>query len=352
MRVLAAVVLAGCSFHTNAATTTGDAAPDTSLAIDARSDAPPDATVTIDDAPPDALVLPADWWNPAWHSRIKLTVTNNAATGMARGYQVGLQLDLDAAPCTGSRDAVRIVYGMTEVSRVIDEVGGDEWTWFPLQAAIASAASDDYWLYCGNAAPMPAPSDPTMVFDFFDGFDGAALGAAWVSQNTVTVSGGSVTIASNGTGGGAIHSTATYGANTAIDFLATASTGAASDPYWWGGYETNFAVTQPWDVWYSDGSAANKVHPSEYDSNRQWNGTAVGLDTAPHIYGVEHYGTSGAYRMADAIVDSHTFTGTVGALNIRLHNYNSGGSISFDWARVRKAVSPAPSVATGTVETF
>lgn len=350
MRVLAAVVLAGCSFHTNAvAPATGDGAIDVPRTIDARMiDAPGDAAVTPPDAPPDARTLPADWWNPAWHSRMKITVTDAATTAMAQGYQVGLQLDLDAAPCTGSRDAVRIVFGMTEVPRVIDEVGGAEWTWFPLQAAIAPSASSDYWLYCGNASPAAAPSDPTQVFDFFDDFSGTALGAAWASQGTVTVASGSVTIAAGNSG---IHSTATYGANTAIDFMATASSGAASNPYWWGGYQTAFTLTQPWHIWYGYGGA-NLLQPSEYDSNRYWLGTNVGVDTAPHIYGVEHYGASGAYRIADVIAENHAFTATVGALNLRLHNYQSGGSVSFDWARVRKAVSPAPTVAVGTVETY
>ena len=351
MRVIAAVVLAGCSFHTNAAgPASSDGAPDVPRVIDARViDAPADAAVTTPDAPPDAPGLPADWWNAAWHSRMKITVTNTSATAMAQGYQVGLQLDLDAAPCAGSRDAVRIVYGTTELTRVIDEVGGAEWTWFPLQAAVASGTSTSaYWLYCGNAAPTTAPSDPTQVFDFFDDFNGTTLGAAWASQGTVTVAGGSVTIA-NGSSG--IHSMATYGANTAIDFMATQSAAAAGNPYWWGGYQTTFTTTQPWHIWHAV-TNVNSIHPSEYDSNALWNGTSVALDTAPHLLGVEHYGTSGAYRMADVIAQTRTYTAAIGALNLRLHNYASGGSVSFDWARVRKAVSPAPTVAVGSVETY
>jgi hypothetical protein len=345
MRVLAAVVLAGCSFHTNAASpATSDGATDGALAGDALGD----AAITTADAPADTSGGPTDWWNPAWHSRRKLTITNNAATAMAQGYQVGLQLDLDAAPCAGSRDAVRIVHGTTELPRVIDEVGGAEWTWFPLSAALAAGSSTDaYWLYCGNDAPAAAPADPTQVFDFFDGFDGGALSTAWASQGTVTVGGGAVTIAAGNSG---IHSTATYGANTAIDFVATASAAAASNPYWWGGYQSMFTTTQPWHIWHAV-TTASSIHPSEYDSNSLWNGTSVALDTAPHLYGVEHYGTTGAYRLADVIAEGRTYSAAIGALNLRLHNYQSGGSVSFDWARVRKAVSPAPSVAVGSVET-
>ena len=350
MRVLAAVVLAGCSFHTNAGSSTSDGAPDVPATGDARVDAPVDATATVPDAPPDAAVThPADWWNAAWGSRMPLTITNNATTSMEQGYQVGLQLDLDAAPCAGSRDAVRVVYGMTELPRVIDEVGGAEWTWFPLQAALAGGTSTSaYWLYCGNATPGAAPADPATVFDFFDDFSGTTLGAAWASQGTVTVAGGSVTI---GTSNSGIHSTATYGANTAIDFMASASSAAASNPYWWGGYQTTFTLSQPWVIWHAV-SGANQIHPSEYDSAATWNGASIALDTAPHLYGVEHYGTTGAYRVADVIAQTRTYAATIGALNLRLHNYQSGGAVSFDWARVRKAVSPAPSVAVGSVQSY
>ena len=59
-----------------------------------------------------------------------------------------------------------------------------------------------------------------------------------------------------------------------------------------------------------------------------------------------------AWRYADAITQSHTYTAAVGALNLRLHNYQSGGPVSFDWARVRKAVSPAPAITVGSVESY
>ena len=348
MRLLAALVLVGCSFQPRAA-----APADTAGGADASiaTDGPLDAEVATIDAPPDGTIVthPPGWWDAAWGSRMQLTITNNAATAMAQGYQVGLQLDLDAAPCAGSRDAIRIVYNnTTDLARVIDEVGTAEWTWFPLQAAIAPGSSSTaYWLYCGNGSPTAASKDPQDVFDFWDDFNGAALSSAWASQGSVTVAGGSVTIGMSNAG---IHSTATYGANTAIDFMASASTAAAQNPYWWGGYQTNFSISQPWIIWHS--LAAATLHPSVYSASETWNGTNIALDTSPHLYGVETYGTAGAWRYADAITQSHTYAAAIGALNLRLHNYQSGGPVSFDWARVRKAVSPAPAVTVGSVETY
>jgi len=351
MRVIAAVVLAGCAFEPRAAQFAGADAAGGGEGGPIVVDAPPDAAIAAPDAPPDGAVVthPANWWNAAWGARMQLTITNASTATMAQGYQVGLQLDLDAAPCAGSRDSVRIVYNnTTDLPRVIDEVGGAEWTWFPLQAAIAgSGSSTSYWLYCGNASPTAASKDPATVFDFWDDFSGTTLGAAWASQNTVSVANGSVTV---GNGNSGIHSTATYGANTAIDFMASASAAAVANPYWWGGYQTDFSTSQPWIIWHS--LAASTLHPSVYSPAENWNGNNIALDTAPHLYGVESYGTSGAWRFADVIGQTHTYATAMSALNIRLHNYQSGGSVSFDWARVRKAVSPPPTVAVGSVETY
>ena len=310
---------------------------------DARPDAPPDAFVFLD-----APAHPPNWWNPAWGSRMRLTISTTPA--LVAGYQVGLAFDLDAAPCGGNRDQVRIVYNnTTDVARVIDEVGTNEWTWFPLQAAIAAGATDNnYWLYCNNPSPTLAPKDPASVFDAWDDFNGGALASTWASAGTVTVSNGAVTLGGNG----AIHSNATYGANTALDAMATAAASSVSNPQWWLGYETTFNVSAPWIVWYAH--MANQIQPSVNETGTQHNDTAAALDTNPHLYGVETYGTSGAFRLADTIVDTHTYTQAIGALNLRLNvlQGNGGGTVSFDWIRVRKAVSPAPTVSVGSVETY
>jgi hypothetical protein len=351
MRLCAAVVLAGCSFQGRAASNpNGDGpvaidarAPDSPIVVDAPPDAPPDAFVFLD-----ARAHPPNWWNAAWGSRMRLTISNTSTAAMATGYQVGLALDLDAAPCTGSRDQVRIVYNnTTDLPRVIDEVGTTEWTWFPLQAQIdAGTTNTSYWLYCENPSPTAASSDPTMVFDVWDDFAGNSLANTWASQGTVAVANGSVTIGANG----GIHSNATYGANTALDVMATATGSSVSNPEWWLGYETNFNITAPWVVWYAHN--ANTIMPSVNEAGTQHNDTAVALDANAHLYGVETYGATSAFRLADAIVDNHTNTSAIGALNLRLHVLQTGGTVSFDWVRVRKAVSPAPGVAVGTVETY
>jgi hypothetical protein len=353
-RAVIGVLLSGCAFHSGAAAVTGggDAPSDTPVAIidGAVVDAPGPADAAAD-ATSDTTTHPPNWWDPAWSSRMQLTIVNGSGAALPIGYQIGFAYNLDVAPCAGNRDAARIVRGSTDVARVVDEVGAPQWTWFPLGAAIpAGATSTEYWLYCGNASPSAAPKDPATVFDFFEDFNGTALPAAWTGQNTVTVGGGSVTI---GAGNSGIHSNATYGAGVAIDYLATSSQAAADNPYWWGGFQANFSTSPPWVIWHAV-SGADQIHPSAYDSAAGWNGTSVVLDTSPHLYGVEHYGDSAAFRVADVIVQTRTYATSLAAtsFNLRLHNYQSGGTVSFDWARVRKAVTPAPAVTVGAVETY
>ena len=132
--------------------------------------------------------------------------------------------------------------------------------------------------------------------------------------------------------------------------LATASGSSITNPQWWLGYETNFNLTAPWIVWYA--SSANAIHPSVNEAGAQHNDPTVPLDASAHLYGVETYGSTGAFRLADAIVQSHTYTDPIGALNLRLHVLQGSGTVSFDWVRVRKAVAPAPTVTVGSVETY
>lgn len=301
------------------------------------------------DAGRDGNGHPANWWNASWGSRMELTISNTSSSTLTPGYQIGFSFDLDAAPCGGNRDQVRIVFNnQTDLSRVIDEdVGTNEWTWFPLQAPISAGASDSsYWLYCGNPTPSLALTDPASVFDVWDDFAGNALANSWVSTGSVSVANSTVTIGPNG----AVHSTAAYDANTATDMMATATGTSVSGPSWSLGYGMSFNASAPWILWYA--SSANALHPSVNETGTQHNDTASALDLNPHIYGVETYGTSGAFRFADTIVDTHTYTSTVGALNVRLDVIQASGTVSLDWVRMRKAVSPAPGVSVGTVETY
>jgi hypothetical protein len=312
--------------------------------------------VVFMDAPPPLDAAPADWWDPTYRWRIPLTITNGSPTAMAKGFQVAVHFDLDAAPCTGSHDGVRVVYNhVLELDRVVDDVGtAAEWTWFPIQAALApSASTTAYTLYCANPAPPPPLGDPTAVFDFFDDFNGTSLSSAWTTKNTVTVAGGVVTVGGGGVTDSGLLTTATFGPNTGVDYLVQVQDPATAD--FWAGFQVGFPDMPPWIQWWSE--TASNIRPDYASTSADQNeflGTNVALDTAMHLYGVEYYGMHSMYRYLDAPVEhhDHATAANPAMLNFRLHNHSSSNPVKYGMARVRKAVDPPPTVVVGTPETY
>jgi hypothetical protein len=340
MRTLVLVALAGCSFRQGVVSGLGSGS---------------DASGSDSG--------PAGWWDPSYAWRVPLTISTTAA--LATGFQVGFPYDLDATPCETSptmRDAVRIVFGTTEQARVIDELGaGDEWLWFPLVAPLAAGSSStgDYWLYCGDSSPPPAPSNPASVFEFYDGFGSGAIDTSvWTVVGSASISNdqlmcGSATGSPAGGENGVVTTTLAFPPSSAVDFIATA-TGAAAD--FWAGFQNGSTDTFPYLEWYASG--VNTIGPDYrvVGDPTGWFGATTALDTAPHLYGVEYYGASAMYRMAD--VESATYTDTnagnmpPATINLRLWNHLAAPAILFQMVRVRQAVNPPPTVTVGAAQRY
>jgi hypothetical protein len=288
----------------------------------------------------------SNWWNTAWSARQQISI--NSPMTLPQGFQIGVRRDLDTEPCSGPRNAVRVVRNhTTELTRVIDELGADEWIWFRLVEPLpASTGPSEYWLYCGNPSAGPAMANPVTVFDLYDDFDGASLSSTWNMQGAVTVGGGAVTVGGNNAG---IHSVTSFGAGTATDFILQPSSGALSDPFYWGGFEVGFMTSPPWVIWH--GRTANMMRQEINRGPGPITQGSRAIDASPHLYGVEHYGSSAGFRYHNDPVGTVPYGATIGqAMNVRLHNYMSGGTVQFHMARVRKAVDPPPTVSLGAVE--
>lgn len=331
MRAWALLVVAACSFrHGETSLGDGSAAP-------------------IPDGPPaDAR---SDWWNSAWQWRIPITITAGAALPMT--YQIPLPYPVGAAPCTANRDDIRIVYGTTELARVIDEVGPPQWTWFRLAAPLAAGATStgEYWLYCGNPSPPAAPADPAQVFDFYDGFD-TAIGTAWNKTNVASVSGGLLVCGgTTTTQDSGVVSKTTYGAKHAVDFVAIASSTTAS--VFWAGFQNGTMDVPPYMHWYAD--TGNEILPDYQGTSAGmfWLGTPVALDLSPHIYSYENYADSSMYRHDDVPYAMHAYDVLPPATeSIRLWDAAGKPTVSYDWVRIRQAIKPNPTVMTGPPEMY
>jgi hypothetical protein len=322
MRAVAWVMVAGCSFRPH----------------HGSSDA--------------AIDAPSDWWDPTWPTRIQLTIANGADAPLAAGFQVGFQLDLEAGPCAGPRDAVRVARGTTEVPRAIDEVGPHaEWLWFRLVADVATM-STEYYLYCGNPMPPPPTGDPKSVFDFYDDFPGTQLAATWQQQGTVTVSGGAVTIGGGFVVDSGIYSNPTFAAHHAVDYVAQVADATAPD--FWAGFQYQFPDQCPWIHWYAH--VANSIQPDYCNgpTAASWYGTEQPLAAEATWFGVENYGDSSMYRIGDVPIDRYTYTAppSPSALNVRLHNYSDTNAVAYHLVRVRQAVKPPPTVTVGAPQPY
>jgi hypothetical protein len=328
VRSLALIVASACTFQANAARDAGSgSAPGSDSA----------------------------WWDTAWTERIPLVITNGSSATLDEGFEVGFAFDVTAAPCasTGStHDDIRIVNGTTDLPRVIDDVGPPVWIWFRLEAALAGGSSvGGYDLYCDNPAAGSASADPATVFDFYDSFD--TLGSAWMQGNNTTAADGVLVCPGDGIVNSGVVSVMTYPANTAVDFVATA---AGANGFWWGGFQNGTSNAQPWVLWYANMDPQHLAASlAAADPAQIQNGSEVPQDTAAHLYGVELYGQVAMYRFGDTPVttiangSSQPLPAT---FSVRL--WNGGGvsnaTIDFDSVRVRHAVSPVPTVETGSAE--
>lgn len=292
-----------------------------------------------------------DWWDSAWRARVGLSIA--PTTALPLGFQIGVPIDLDASPCRGGRDDVRIIIGRTELPHIIDDTStgaGNEIVWFKLAGALSpGSVAADYYLYCDNPTAVKPTTSEADVFDFYDGFDGTSVNSSWkVLFGAPSVESGNLTLAPATTG---IATTAAFAVNTAVDFRAKPSAAAMAMPSFWGGFSSGNSFSLPWIRW-SGGNGANQIHATVADTSVTDSAPRT-LDTNFHVYAVEHAAPRDAtFRVDNVAVDALQYGGSFSmpSLNVALLNYQSGGPIQIDWVRLRKATKPVPAVSLGTPE--
>jgi hypothetical protein len=336
MRLVYALgLVAGCSFPHGVATTSGDDMP----IVDADVDAPPD--------PP-----PSAWWDEAWPLRMPLTIANTSTSTLPAGFQISFRIAIGNTMCA-TRDDMRVVHMHTlEMNRVFDDVGSPAVVWFPLAEPIAAGATSvgDYYLYCGNANAGTPPNNQKMIFDFFDGFGAALDTNVWSIKSGATVSNGRLILGNAmGTDHGIVTKTPSFTAGHAVDFVV--ATSSTMGNYFWGGFESTTNNVPPWLIWWTNGPTIIAPAFQANASSQDWRGTSKNLDTQGHYYSVEYFSSYSIFRYDDAFYEMHTFDAIPpSTFSIRLWNYNSTPTATFDLVRVRQVVDPAPTVTIGDVE--
>lgn len=290
------------------------------------------------------------WWDPSFHSRARIEVSNGAASQLEQGFQVVLPVEsskLDSA--VAPFDAWRIVRWNASTSawsslpRFIDRRGANQWIWFRAPEAIAAGGDDaDTFLYFENQTPSPASSDLS-VFDMFAPFD--ASSSDWAQQGTVNYSNGSVIINGANAGGSIRSANATWGPGNAVDFFMTIVAPVADSSAWLcGGFQrqNDFVDTLPWSLWISRAPA--RIRP-EFYSNAAGNfeGSLIDVDSPNgHFYGIERFSKEQVFLRDFAVVDTLSYATAFDLpMQVRFSAY-AGSRIRIDFARVRKALNPAP----------
>jgi hypothetical protein len=102
MKRLAFCLLAGCASGAPAMVDEDGGAEPAPVVVDAATDrsatAPPTPTPTKDAAEgvPDVAPPPSGWWNPAWHKRARLTITDPELKETLSDFQVAVKLEAPA----------------------------------------------------------------------------------------------------------------------------------------------------------------------------------------------------------------------------------------------------------------
>lgn len=295
-----------------------------------------------------ALGNTGGWWDPAWSHRQTITVASTGTVTPA-GYGIAVTIDHASLVAAGrSRPDgadVRIVYEGGELDRVLGPESGwnqtDTTLWFATKEEMAPDGAATYDLYYGNPDAAEPPADPSAVHLFFDDFDDPSTAeTTWVTQlgNAVSVSGGGLTVGPNT----AITQLGSYAENTIWEVRSRLSVPVANRLTW-------LAAASPEGdgiiSWYSDGG----------DHHAQTNSFLTHFDadspTAFHVYRFARESDFAVHFWQDAnLIDTHDpMVATIprGAMIPAVANETDTEEITLDWVRIRRWVSPEPSVTIG-----
>jgi hypothetical protein len=292
------------------------------------------------------------WWHAGWNYRMPITIVNASTATLPIGYQVGISHDFYAAPCTGTRNDVRFIYGpVTELNRAFDDVM-PPYAWFQLASPLGPGATSagEYFMYCGNPSPTPSPSNPSALFELYDAFESAQINmTTWTVQRGANISNGRLVLG-GGTmnDNGVISKTASFGPNHAVDIVAIPAQTTTSSLGFWFGFEGSTTNGPPYAIWWTFNTTSIGPAYGIDATSTPYEGTPITLTTAPHYFSVEHYGKGAMFRYDDVAYDTQAYDVAYSTpWYVRLWNYNTTPTVAFELVRVRQAVDPPPTVTVG-----
>jgi hypothetical protein len=321
------------------------------------------------DAKDDKLVLPTDASGDVAKSDADATATvtyfrtitikNNASQGLPKGYTIGvsvldsdLQTAINAGKMRSDMNDLRVKGTAGERDRLIDAAPMPRVVWFSLASPISANATDTtYAITYGVPNAGAPPADGSNVFNFYDDFSGTAVNPQWMTQGTVNVGGGNLTLPHGG-----------LGALTALPQLATSTAewrAQVSDPnsnpdgntgfFYWIGYQHmgDFSASEPWSLWISRSANLVGVEQETDGCPNDCGNTPQAQTNKFRYYAIERQPTQTIFSIDLAPVFTTTMAINDQALSPMIRNFLVTGDVVVDWYRSRARVYPEPTVTLG-----
>jgi hypothetical protein len=351
--VLALAVTSSCGLFPSLDGLSGDGGVDVLVGSDAGDAA------SGKDASDAAQAPDVDAGNPTYFRSI--TIHNNAQTQLPAGYTIGvaypeaeLQSEISSGKMRSDLNDLRVRGTSGERDRLVDAPPMMRIVWFSLASSIAPGTTDTTYAITYGVPNAPAPpADGANVFDFYDEFVGSAPDSHWITQGTVNVANGKLTLPQGG-----------FGALTTLPQLPTSTcefsaqiTNPGSDPdsqsgfYYWFGFQHqgDFDASEPWVLWIARGKTGIGAEDQADGCPNGCNSTPGTQSTNFRLYSIERQPAQTIFTI-DGTTWSTPATNDQ-ALSLMIRNWLPSGDLVMDWIRSRTRIYPEPTVTLGAEQT-
>ncbi|HEY2368449.1 MAG TPA: DUF2341 domain-containing protein, partial [Polyangiaceae bacterium] len=164
----------------------------------------------IPDVKEDKVVLPTDGGGdvvitPDADAQVvtySRAITIKTTAALPKGYTIGvafsdteLQAAISAGKMRSDMNDLRVKGTAGERDRLVDAPPLVRVVWFSLASPISGSATDTtYAITYGVPNAGAPPADGSNVFNFYDDFSGTSVNPQWMTQGTVNVAGGMLTL--------------------------------------------------------------------------------------------------------------------------------------------------------------
>ena len=287
-----------------------------------------------------------------------ITIQNVASQALPKGYTIGvafpdaeIQSAITAGKMRADMNDLRVRGTAGERDRLVDAPPLARVVWFSLASPISANSTDTtYAITYGDPNASAPPAAGSNVFSFYDDFSGTTVDPQWMTQGTMSVANGVLTLPHGGSG--ALTTISQFPTSTAEWRAQITDPASNPDPqsgyyYWFGFQHTgDFVADNPWIVWIA--RTASHVGGEDYaDGCTSICSNSPGTQSSSfRYYSIERQPTQTLFwiDLGQAYVTPAT---NDQALSLMIRNFLVTGDVVVDWFRSRARIYPEPTVTLG-----